>query len=156
MKLDNCYYFEYLDYWPHLYCILMMFRLICPSAFFRCFMSNSEAHTEPQTEPFIGSMRVNCYNSVNRLQVLSYSKYSLLFLPVVGIEFATPDDYIQKHFPTKHLMYRHHVSLPDNSEEIFVTYESNVSINSWDTPLSYQMFFTLVHIAFFFFMPGKA
>ena len=31
--------------------ILTTFRSICPSAFFRCFMTNSRVHTEPRTEP---------------------------------------------------------------------------------------------------------
>ena len=68
-----------------------MFRPICPLAFLRCFMLNSGVHTESQTESFIWTTRVDCSNSVNhdQVQVLSYSKYSLLFLPVVGIEPAT-------------------------------------------------------------------
>ena len=53
-------------------------------------MSNSGAHTEPQIEPF--KTEVDNVNSVNheRVQVLSSSKYSLLLLPVVGIEPVTP------------------------------------------------------------------
>ena len=52
-----------------------MFWLICPSALFRCFMSNLGVYTESQTEPLDSS------NSVNHdgVQVL----------PVVGIEPAT-------------------------------------------------------------------
>ena len=50
-------------------------------AFFRCFISNSGAHTELQTKPFIQSRRVGCSNAINHdwVQVLSYSKYSLSF-----------------------------------------------------------------------------
>ena len=71
--------------------ILTTFRPINPWAFFRCFMSNLGAHIELQTEPFIWFMGADCFNSFNhcKVQVLSYSKYSLLFLPVVGIESAT-------------------------------------------------------------------
>ena len=65
-----------------------MFQLICPLAFFTL---NSGVHKESWTGPFIRSTEVDCSNSVNynQVQVLSYSKYSLLFLPVVGIEPAT-------------------------------------------------------------------
>ena len=51
------------------------------SAFFRSSMSNSKAYTELRTEPFIQSTGVYCFNSVNHnwVEVLSYSKYSLLF-----------------------------------------------------------------------------
>ena len=68
-----------------------MFQLICPLAFFKSFISNSGVHTESQTEPFIGAMGVDFSNSVNhdQVQVLSYSKFSKLFLPVVGIKLAT-------------------------------------------------------------------
>ena len=54
-------------------------------------MSNPVVHTELQTEPYIQSTGVDCFNSVyhDQVQVLSYGKYSLLFLPVVGIEPAT-------------------------------------------------------------------
>ena len=68
-----------------------MFRPMCPSAFFRFFMSNSGSHTESQTVPFIWSKGVDCSNTVNndRVQILNYSKYSLLVLLVVGIVPAT-------------------------------------------------------------------
>ena len=52
-------------------------------------MSNSEVHTESQTEPFIWTTELDWSSSVNHVQLLSYSKYSLLVLPVVGIEPAT-------------------------------------------------------------------
>ena len=54
-------------------------------------MSNSGVHTESRTEPFIWTPGVDCSNSFNldRVQVLSYSKYSLLDLQVVGIEPVT-------------------------------------------------------------------
>ena len=46
--------------------------------------------TESRTEPYISTTGVDCSNSVNpdQIQVLSYNKYSLLFLLVVGIEPA--------------------------------------------------------------------
>ena len=89
MKLDNCYYKEYIDL--ILIVIFTMFWLICPSVFFRCFMVNSEVHTDPRTEPFIWNTSMDCSNSVNHdwVQVLSYYRYSMLFLSVVGIEPAT-------------------------------------------------------------------
>ena len=68
-----------------------MFWPIHPLAFFRSFSSNLRADTELQTKLFIQSTGVDCSNSINhhRVQVLSsYSKYSLLFLPVVRIELA--------------------------------------------------------------------
>ena len=48
------------------------FRLICPSAFFRCLLI-SGTFTELQTTSFIESMGVACSDSVshNRVQVLS-------------------------------------------------------------------------------------
>ena len=54
-------------------------------------MLNSRVHTESRVEPFISITIVNYSNSVNQdlVQVLNYSKYSLLVLPVVGIEPAT-------------------------------------------------------------------
>ena len=54
-------------------------------------MSNLGVHTERGTEPFIWTTGVDCSNSVNhdQVEVLSYREYSLLFLPVIGIEPAT-------------------------------------------------------------------
>ena len=55
-------------------------------------MSNSGTHIEPQAEPFIWTKGEDSSNSINpdRVQESSYSEYSLLVLPVVGIEPATP------------------------------------------------------------------
>ena len=46
---------------------------------------------ELRTKPFIQSIGVDHFNSFdhNQVQVLSYSNYSLLFLPAVRIEPAT-------------------------------------------------------------------
>ena len=82
---------------------------------FRCFMLNSGVHTEFQTEPFIWTTGVDCYNFVNHdwVQVLSNWKYYLLFLPVVGIEPATSRWFhlaLSKQLPS----LLHRVSLPDN------------------------------------------
>ena len=78
--------------------------------------------------------------------MLSYSKYSLLALPPIGIEPAKA--------PSNQMLYLlHHVSFSDNSEWIFATHKPNVSITSWDTPVHYRIrffFFTIAHIAFFF------
>ena len=51
-------------------------------------MSNSGVHTESPTEPFILTTGVDCSNSVNhdQVQMLSYSKYSLLVLSVAKDE----------------------------------------------------------------------
>ena len=70
--------------------ILTIFWPICPLTFFGCFIWNSGVHTEFQTEPFIWTTGVDCSNSFNHdcVQVLDYSKYSFLFLPLVGIEPA--------------------------------------------------------------------
>ena len=87
--------------------IITMFRPICTSAFFRCFMSNSGVHTEFRTEPFIWTIGVDRgSNSVNhdQIQVLSYCKYSLLFLPVVGIEPAT-SWWVHSEAPTNRTLY---------------------------------------------------
>ena len=45
--------------------IILMFRPIYPSAFYRCFMLNSGANTEPKTKPFIEITAVDYSNSVN-------------------------------------------------------------------------------------------
>ena len=91
MKLENCYYLEYLDYWPDLYNYNHNVSANISSAFFRCFMSNLGVHSESQTEPLIWTTGVNCSNSVNhdQIRVLSCSKYSLLVLPVARIEPVT-------------------------------------------------------------------
>ena len=77
------YHLEYLNYcYGH---------NILANMSFMCFISNSEVHTESWSERFIWTVGVDCSNSVNHdwAQVLSYNKYFLLFLPVVGIEPAT-------------------------------------------------------------------
>ena len=73
MKLDNCHYLEYSDYCPNLY-HYTMFRQICPSAFFMCFMSNLEVQTESLNENYIWTI-VNQSNSGNhgKMLVISYS-----------------------------------------------------------------------------------
>ena len=90
-------------------------------------------------------------NSVNYdwVQVLSYSKYSLLVLPVVGIEPATSRWFHSEALSNQTLYPLHHVSLLDNSEWIFGTYKPNMSVNSCDTPLHYHIrcFCTIAHIA---------
>ena len=65
-------------------------------------------------------MRVDCSNSVNHywVQVMSYSKYSLLFLPVVGIEPATSRWFHSEAFSNETSYPLHHVSLPDNKDEV--------------------------------------
>ena len=66
-------------------------------------------------EPFIWFTEEDCSNSVkyDQVQVLSYSKYSLLFLPEAGIEqsnlqmISFKSTFQQTPYP------QHHVSLPD-------------------------------------------
>ena len=79
---------EYLDNWPYLYCYN---HNVLANMSFRCFMSNLVVHTKSRTEPFIWSTGIDCSNSVNHdhVQGISYCKYSLFVLPVVGIEPAT-------------------------------------------------------------------
>ena len=86
-----CYYLEYSDYWPHLYCYTHNISTDMFLGLLQAFHVELGSHTESQTGPFIWTTGVNCSNSLNhdRAEVLSYSKYSLLFLPVVGIEPAT-------------------------------------------------------------------
>ena len=79
MKLDNCYIllgiFQTVDL--IFIVILTTFQPICPSAFFRCFRSNSGVHTVSQTEPFISTTGIDYSNPVNlgQAQVFRYSKY---------------------------------------------------------------------------------
>ena len=80
--------------------------------------------------------------------MFSYNYYSLLFLPVCGIEPAT-SGWFHSEALSNYMPYPLcHISLPGNSEWIFGTYKPNVSINPWDSlsPLSYRMFFSLAHI----------
>ena len=83
-----CYHLEYSDYWPHLYCYTSNVSANMPFGLLHVF------HVELRiwTEPFIWTEGVDCSNSINhdQVQMLSYSKYSLLFLLIVGIEPATP------------------------------------------------------------------
>ena len=60
-----------------------------PSAFFMCFSSNSVAYMELRIEPFIQSTEIDYYNSFNCVQVLNYSEYFSLFLPIVRTVPAT-------------------------------------------------------------------
>ena len=112
MRLDNCYNFENSDYWPHLYYYNhnvsadMFFDLLC-------FMLNSGVYKESRPWPFIWTSRIDCSDSVTheRVQVLSYSKYFLLFLPVVGIEPATSEWFQSETLSSQILYPQHHVSL---------------------------------------------
>ena len=58
---------------------------------FWCFLWDLGAYAELQTEPIFNPQREDCFNSFNpnRVQVLNYSKYSFLFLPIVSIESVT-------------------------------------------------------------------
>ena len=91
------------------------FRPICSSVFFKCFTSNSGTHTEPGTEPFIWSSGVDCSSSFNhdRIQLLSHSKYSLLFLPVVGTEPATSRGFNLEALSNQTPHTQRHMSWPD-------------------------------------------
>ena len=67
---------------------------MCPSVFFKHFIVNLEALTELRTKPIIRSIEVGCSNSVNydRVQVLSYSKYSLFLYLKSRLNLQTPND----------------------------------------------------------------
>ena len=111
-------------------------------------MSNSEVHTESQTEPFIWTPGVDCSNSIthDQVEVLSYCKYSLLVLPVVGIEPATSRWLHSEVFSNQTPYPLCYVSLTDNSKWILGTYKPNVSI-------MFFFFFTIAHMAIFFIEP---
>ena len=73
-------------------------------------MSNSGAHTEPRTEPFIQSTGADYSKSVNydQVQVLSYSKYFLL-----GMNLQTPEDFHSGSLFNQTPYLLGHVSLPN-------------------------------------------
>ena len=60
-------------------------RKICPSTFFRCYPSNFEVNTLFESQDRLFQF---CKPWRARVPVLSYSKYSLLFLPIIGTEPA--------------------------------------------------------------------
>ena len=75
--LDNCYYFEYLDYLPHLYCCTHNVSVDMSFGLLLAF------HVEPwkpiknlELNPLFELQGVDSSNSIihNRVQVLSYSK----------------------------------------------------------------------------------
>ena len=122
MKLENYHFLEYLDYWPHLYYYTHNVSVDTSSAFFRCFMLNSGVHTESQTESFIWITGVDFSSSFNqdRVQGLSYSKYSLLVLLVVGIEPVT-SKWFHSEAPSNQTPYPlRHVYLLDNQSDSVV------------------------------------
>ena len=82
-----------------------------------------------------------CVKTVNhdQVQVLSYSQYSSLFLPIVGIEPVTSRWFHSEELSNQITYPLHYVSLLNNSEWIFGTYKPNVSINSWGTLLHYHI-----------------
>ena len=75
---------------------------------------------ESWIELFIWTTGVECSNSVNHdwIQVLSYSKYSLLVLPVVGIEPATTWGFYPETLSNQTTYPLHHVSLLDNKDDV--------------------------------------
>ena len=79
-------------------------------------------HTEFRNEPFIGTTGLDCSDSVNHdwVQDLSYCKYSLLFLPAVGIEPATFRWFHSEALSNQTPYPLHHMSLPDISDGIFL------------------------------------
>ena len=72
-----------------------MFWLMYPLTFIRYFMLKLLAYMELKTKPFIQSTGVDYCISVNhvRVQVLSYSKYSLLIYLLSGLNLQPPDDF---------------------------------------------------------------
>ena len=79
-------------------------------------MLNFVVHTESRTEHFIWTTGVDCSPSVNYdwVQVLS-SKYSLLFLPVIGIEPATSRSFYSHELSNQMSYPLHLMSLPEIS-----------------------------------------
>ena len=79
-----------------------MFRPIHPLAFFKFIRLDSGTYTEIRTEAFIWIMGVDYSKTVkhNRVQVLSYSQYSLLSCLLVGFTQEHPEDFTQDHFQT--------------------------------------------------------
>ena len=63
-----------------------MFRPTCPLAFFKCFMSNAGAHTEPEIEPIIKSTGVDCFNSVNDDQIYMFQVIKFIKLQPPNFE----------------------------------------------------------------------
>ena len=105
MKLDNYYYLEYLDYWPHPYYYNDNVSANMSFGFFRCFLSNSGVHRKSRTEPFIWTTVVDCSNSVNYSRVkmlVSIPCYSYLLL---RLNLQPPNDFTQKQVQTKRLIH---------------------------------------------------
>ena len=95
MKFDDCYYLEYSDYRPHLYCYTHSILVNDISFNFLQVFYVELVNPQPDGLTFMWTCEsttrwVDFSNSVNhdRVKVLSYNKYSLLFLPVVGVEPA--------------------------------------------------------------------
>ena len=88
----NCYCLEYSDNWLHLYCYNHNVSADTSFGLLRVFHVELGGPTQNlELNPLFEPQGVNCSNSVDhdRVQMLSYSKYSLLVLLVVGIEPAT-------------------------------------------------------------------
>ena len=122
------YHLEYSNYWLHLHCYTH--NVLADIFFFRCFLSASRVYKEPLTEPFIQSTEVDCTYSVNHdwIQVLSYCKYSLSFLPVVGIEPANSSWYQPKAFFNSTSYPLRHVSLGSLFIYLFIYFILNISL----------------------------
>ena len=138
MKLDNYYYLEYSNYWPHL---CHTHNVLADISFdlLQVFREKS------RTEPFIWTRRVDCSNSVNHnwVQVLSIPCY---YYPLLGLNLQPPDDFIQKHFPTKRLI---HCAMWTIQSEFWGLI--NLVSPSTHEILSYRMFLYLSSYCNFFF-----
>ena len=111
--------------------LLTSFWMMCPSAFIKGFLSNFGFHTESRTEHFIWITGVDSSNSVNhdQVQVLSFSKYSLLFLPVVGIEPATSRWFHLEALSNQALYPLCHMSLPEFDMKHLMKAEGHICWN---------------------------
>ena len=138
LLLDFCH-LEYLEYCLHLTNVLfdISFSLL---QVIHVKLGNLRIIPQWKFYLIYGSRLSNSVNH-DKIQVLSY-KYSLLSYWYLRLNLQLPDYFTQKHFLTKHLILC--VMCPaEQSEWIFWTYKSNVSLNLWNSTYYYKRFFYL-------------
>ena len=70
MKLDNCYYLEYLDYWPHLYFYIHNVSADMSFGLLHVFHVETLEFTQNvELNPLFEPQGVDCSSSVNHDQV---------------------------------------------------------------------------------------
>ena len=84
--------------------ILTTFQPIFPLAFIMCLMSNSGTHKESWIEHFIRTTVEHGASSINHDL---YIESMFFFIPTsfLRLNLQSPDDFPQKHFPTKRLIH---------------------------------------------------